>query len=357
MKIAVICFSLTGQETGDRLVQGLESKGYTVSFSKKSRYLKDSIKESLQAWTQEQFIWADGIIFIGACGIAVRSIAPYIKSKKTDPAVIVADECGKYVISLLAGHLGGANELSQKAAEILGAIPVVTTATDIHGMFAVDVFAKRNGCNIFNMEAAKEVSAALLAGETIGFYSDFPYEEELPKGLIACNCAGEPLKMECGLGNEKPRTGVSVSIYKNMHPFSYTASVVPPTIVVGVGCRKGKTKEELMGAVNACIEKLGIYREAIGCFASIDLKKEEVGIMAMAEAFGVPFLVFSEEELCNVPGQFTASGFVKKVAGVDNVCERSAVIASGIGELIQKKICRDGVTTAAAEKKWRICFE
>lgn len=113
------------------------------------------------------------MIFIGASGIAVRSIASYVVSKKSDPAVLVVDECGKFVISLLSGHLGGANELALKTAEILNAVPVVTTATDLHHRFAVDVFAKKNDCSIFNMKAAKEVSAALLAGKKWDFTVNF----------------------------------------------------------------------------------------------------------------------------------------------------------------------------------------
>ena len=158
MKVALICFSLTGQQTGERLCRGLEAAGMTAELDKKSKYLLDSIQISTSAWAGEKFSDSDALIFIGATGIAVRSIAPYVASKKSDPAVLVVDECGKFVISLLSGHLGGANELALKTAEILEAIPVVTTATDLHHRFAVDVFAKKNNCNIFNMKAAKEVS-------------------------------------------------------------------------------------------------------------------------------------------------------------------------------------------------------
>ena len=157
MKVALICFSLTGQQTGERLCRGLEAAGMTAELDKKSKYLPDSIQVSTSAWAGEKFSDSDALIFIGATGIAVRSIAPYVASKKSDPAVLVVDECGKFVISLLSGHLGGANELALKTAEILEAIPVVTTATDLHHRFAVDVFAKKNNCSIFNMKAAKEV--------------------------------------------------------------------------------------------------------------------------------------------------------------------------------------------------------
>lgn len=161
---------------GDRgkASEALEKEGESVTLAKKSRYLPDPISVSTSQWAGEQFrTGKEGVIFVGACGIAVRSIAPYIAGKKTDPAVLVIDECGKFVIALLSGHLGGANELALRCAGYLKAVPVVTTATDLHSRFAVDVFAKKNGCAIFHMKAAKEASAALLAGENVGFYSEF----------------------------------------------------------------------------------------------------------------------------------------------------------------------------------------
>lgn len=361
MKISVICFSLTGQETGSRLAKSLEREGFTVRFSRKSRYLEDSIQEDLKTWTKNQFIWADGIIFVGACGIAVRSIAPFVQSKKTDPAVLVIDECGTYVISLLSGHLGGANELSKKAAEILRAVPIVTTATDLHGRFAVDVFAKINGCKIFPMSAAKVVSAALLAGKNVGFYSEFPFDGKLPKGLVLCDRNGNPVEKNTDWAFKEIvhglSVGISVSIHQDSRPFSDTVFVVPPVVAIGVGCKKGKEKSAVMAAVDQCLEENGIHRESIACLASIDLKKEETGIVETAKELGVPFFTFSAKELGSVQGVFSGSKFVEQITGVENVCERSAVLAGRQGKLIQKKEGRDGVTTAAAEKKWRIRFE
>lgn len=137
------------------------------------------------------------MIFIGACGIAVRSIAPFVASKKTDPAVLVVDECSRFVISLLSGHLGGANELAGTAAKILDAMPVVTTATDLHQCFAVDVFAKKNDCGILNMKGAKEVSAALLAGEKAGFFSDFHGKEVFRPDWFIVKTGRKQRKKDC----------------------------------------------------------------------------------------------------------------------------------------------------------------
>lgn len=353
MRISVICFSLTGQETSEKLVEKLKAEGHTLRLAKKSRYLEDSIREDLKDWTKEQFVWAQAIVFVGACGIAVRSIAPFVQSKKTDPAVLVVDECGKYVISLLSGHLGGANALSTTIAEDLRAVPVVTTATDLHGRFAVDVFAKKNHCEIFPMSEAKEVSAALLAGKEIGIYTEFPYEGELPKGLVLCQSDGKPVYQKGSV----PSVGISVTIHTERKPFLHTVFVVPLAVVIGVGCKKGKEKEAVAWAVKSCIKEAGMFSEAVAGLASIDLKKSEPGLIGTAESMCVPFQTFSKEELDSVQGVFTESDFVKKITGVENVCERSAVLASGQGALIQKKICRNGVTTAVAVKKWRISFE
>lgn len=347
---------MTGCETAEMLKKGLESAGLEVELSKKSRYLEDSVKESTRDWAGNRFNERDALVFIGACGIAVRSIAPYISGKKTDPAVLVIDECGKYVISLLSGHLGGANELAAIASEILGATPVITTATDLHDQFAVDVFAKNNGCSIFHMKAAKEVSAALLAGERVGFFSEFPWEGELPKGLILCGREGHPV----GKNEEKqtvPKVGIAVTVHESVKPFSSVTHVVPRIFTLGVGCRKGKDTEGIIRAAECVRKEMEVYPEAFYKIASIDLKKEEQGILALSEKYGIPFVTYTEEELLKVPGEFTASQFVKEITGVDNVCERSAVLASSSGVLVQKKKAADGVTTAVAAREWRIHFE
>ena len=392
MKISIICFTLTGQQTGEKLKKALEKQKHAVSLYAKSKYISDSIKESTKEWAGEQFESADGIIFIGATGIAVRSIAPYVASKKTDPAVLVTDECGKFVISLLSGHLGGANELALQAAEALQAVPVVTTATDMEGKFAVDVFAKKNNCHIFRMKEAKEVSAALLAGEKVGFYSEFPWEGELPDGLVNCCGLRDEISSETDLAAMEaklesasdlfPKVGIAVTIHKNCTPFLSTTHVVPQAVALGMGCRKNKEAQAVEKAAFTCLEENQIYPQAVACLASIDIKKEEPGLLALAEKMGIPFETFSSEELLGVKGEFTASSFVSRTVGVDNVCERSALKAAQDriclntgripernqtkpgtrrgGEhcrLIQRKQAADGVTAALVLADWRIHFE
>lgn len=344
-KVAILCFSQTGYETGLRLRNVFWKKGCEVRLDGKSKYLADSIQESHTEWTGRQFEWADAVIFVCACGIAVRSIAPFIKSKKKDPAVLVVDECGKFVISLLSGHLGGANELTEEMAAVLDAVPVITTATDLHHTFAVDMLAKQNDCAIFPMETAKEISAALLAGETVGFYSDFPWEGRLPEGLQCCK-EGEPA----------PKLGIAVSMRRDCAPFARTLHLVPRLAALGMGCRREKDAETILQRARETLQESGLFRDAVFVLASIDLKKEEQGLLALAEEWKIPFVTFTAQQLSEIEGTFSASSFVGTVTGVDNVCERSAVCASE-GTLIQKKTGKDGVTAALAVKDWRIRFE
>ena len=257
MKVSLICFSMTGFLTASRLKEGLSDQGMEVSLFKKSKYLEDSVTVSAGEWAGSRFPVDDGIVFVGACGIAVRSIAPYVASKKSDPAVLVVDECGMFVISLLSGHLGGANQLTETAAAILGAQPVVTTATDLHSRFAVDVFAKKNNCQIYNMKAAKEVSAAILAGEPVGFYSEFPWKGELPQGLMICDDQGRTPE------GALISLGVSVTIHTDRNPFLSTVQVVPRTVTLGMGCRKDKDPEGVYEAAGNCISEAGIDRASI----------------------------------------------------------------------------------------------
>lgn len=351
MKIAVISFSRRGLELGQRLLAGLKEKGWQVqAFAKcKSMEAEDiafchPIEESIGQWTGKHFSEFDALIFVGACGIAVRSIAPYVKKKTIDPAVVVVDERGVFSISLLSGHIGGGNDLAQTAAEILGAQPVVTTATDLNQVFAVDVFAKKNGCSISDMRYAKEISAQLLEGKSVGFFSDFPWKGELPAGLVPD-----------GRG-EKPELGIAVTASLKERPFLHTLYLIPKVITVGIGCRKDTPVEKIEQAVSEARARLQIPEEALMQAASIDLKKEEPGIIEYCQRRNLPYVTFSAEELQALKGEFTPSSFVQSVAGVDNVCERSALLASDGGRLILRKTAGNGVTVALAIKAWGPVF-
>ncbi|MDO4323869.1 MAG: cobalt-precorrin 5A hydrolase [Lachnospiraceae bacterium] len=322
-------------------------------------------EKNLKSWCAECFERADGIIFIGACGIAVRTIAPFLKSKTSDPAVLVIDEMGQFVISLLSGHIGGANEFALDVASCIGAAPVITTASDVNGKIAVDVFAKKNHLAIGSMAAAKKIAAAILRGEDVGVYCTGEIEGNIPAELRLLNqkAAGSSWKQPAGkadhilwISEAAPSSRELEQYLKS--PEGTVLHLIPRTVVLGIGCRKNKAAEEIFDGISKVLEQERIPVRALKLAASIDLKKEEPGILALCRRYGIDFMTYPAPELAQVQGDFQPSEFVKRTTGVDNVCERAALLAAGKdAKLIRKKYAENGVTAALAVQKWRVRFE
>lgn len=290
---------------------------------------------SLSEWTKQAFSEVDGLVFVGAVGIAVRAIAPFLRSKALDPAVVVVEEGGNFVIPILSGHLGGANGLARRIGAVCGAVPVITTATDVNGVFAVDTWAKRQGCMVENPEKIKAVSAKLLAGNTVRIKSDWNIGGKPPQGVIV---------------TEKNPFDVCVSLCRER---ADALHLIPQIAVLGIGCRKGTSLEKIEETFAAFLKDGNVAEKAICLVTSIDLKQEEKGLLAFCEKHDFPFCTYSAEKLRQAEGVFTSSAFVQSVTGVDNVCERSAVLGSG-GRLYCKKYIGDGVTMALALKPFAL---
>lgn len=313
------------------------------------------LKESLQEWTEKHFNHCDVMIFIGSCGIAVRAIAGFVKDKRHDPAIIVMDERGTFCIPLLSGHVGGANAFAVRLAEDTASTAVVTTATDIYNKFAVDVYAKNNGLMISNMTYAKEVSAAILSGEPVGFYTHFTVKGKLPDGLVWSDKLDQAMQE-----NGERSGGISLGIYispsYNRAYFDHTLWLIPRCLVIGIGCRKGTDAYTIESVVKELMDSLSLYQEAVASVASIDLKAEEPGLLEFCKRNQLELHTYSAEELKAAQGVFSSSEFVEETVGVDNVCERAAVLESE-GILLVQKIARDGVTAAIAMRDWRVEFD
>lgn len=330
----------------------------------------------------------DAIIFVGATGIAVRAIAPFITGKAVDPAVLVIDEAGRYVISLLSGHLGGANALARTAAALIEAEPIITTATDAESAFAVDTFAKENGFLLTDLRKAKEVSAKVLRGEKLRIYSDIPMErlvqrparheaelvpaQDIDHADIIISYRTHILKLASEPQHPETRTdavqihhlvdrdsgtsATSGSLGVSEYPSEKASQgiglrLIAKRVHVGLGARKGVTQTEVAAAVATCLEDAGIDPRAVVDLVSIDLKKQEAGILAYSYESGVPFVTYTAEELRTVEGAFAGSSFVQSVTGVANVCERAAAFAagrSGHAEVLVHKTIHGNVTTAVA---------
>lgn len=368
---AVICFTENGSKEAEKVRKCLGAHNVAVKLAKKYRGAADSISEPLEEWTGREFKAQDALIYIGAAGIAVRAAAPFIRSKSEDPAVLVMDEQGRYCIPILSGHMGGANELAELIGAELGAVPVITTATDLNGKWAVDVFAKKNGLRIWDMKKAKEVSARLLSGEVIHVCieeSCASVQGRIPEGVrLLTGTAGDgKQKLNlctdtypgeiCREAEEVKEPDVVIGIHENPS-WSEALYLVPEAVVLGLGCRKGTPAERLEERVFKILEEWGIFPESICRAASADLKKKEEGLLKLCEKYGWEFATFPAEELKRAEGEFACSAFVEEITGVDNICERSAVCASKGGSIIIPKQAGDGVTAAAAVQRWGVRFE
>lgn len=299
-RIAVFAFSAQGMKTGERIRETWEKPGDVRMYAPARIASRGWLGFSTPAKELEElFLQVDALIFVGAAGIAVRSIAPFITDKLHDPAVVVLDELARFAIPVLSGHVGGANELARELGRRLHALPVITTATDLRDEFSVDTFAKSQHLSIVEKDEIKHLSGALLAGEPIG-----------------------ALTPECGF---------LISPHPVGRPFSHTLHLVPQDLVVGMGCRRGVAGEELFSFLQEIFEREGFSPYRIRALASVDVKREEAGLIALAHQLNVPFLTCPREALAAVQGDFSASKFVEETVGVDNVCERSA-LGAAIGE-------------------------
>lgn len=383
MKLAIISFTENGIKLSQTVAKRLSGRKVTL-YTKCSRYTAEDlkvqwVKESLQVWTAQRMAEGDALLFIGACGIAVRAIAPNLTDKLHDVPVLVMDEEGRYVIPILSGHVGGANELARELAGLMNACPVITTATDVQKKFAVDLFAKRNHLEIMNKDGIAKVSAKALAGrqltiavraQNIECYhpkfcevreEDFTEAENqlLQEASMHKHdwevCGVEPpLRLVPYVKNQQ------IDIVVSETPDNKNALIWlrPKRYVVGMGCRKNKDTEELLGFYQETLEQAMVEPGEVYALASIDKKRDEPGLLAISERMRIPFFTYTAEELNRVGACVHSSEFVKAQVGVDNVCERAALAGCGAnGTLIYEKQAFDGMTIAIAERNWSVILD
>lgn len=288
-------------------------------------------KDGLHTWTARHFGTADALVFVGAAGIAVRAIAPFVDHKTYDPAVLVLDECAEFVIPILSGHIGGGNALAKRLAALLGARAVITTATDCNGLFAVDSWAAEQGYIIRNPERIRQVSARLLSNEAICLKSDF-------ETVVGPTLEGQILL------TEHPPFDVVIGIQADD---ASALHLIAPVLTLGVGCKRNTPVSAIHTAFGRLCAAFNLEPRAFSRVCSVDLKANEPGLRDFCRDRALPFLTFSARALAALPGDFTASDFVRQTTGVDNICERSAVLGSQ-GRLLIQKQTFDGVTMAVA---------
>ena len=316
-KIIIAAFTLNGINLALRLSGYLDARVFVPERFINLNSSLELISGSLSEWAGKFFHESRALIFISSCGIAVRAIAKHVTSKTQDPAVIVIDESGKYIIPILSGHIGGANELAEKISGFINnSHAIITTATDLNNIIAPDTWAVNNNCVIENPEAIKNVSARLL--------------ENLP-------------------------VGVAVTEQNINTPYPVTLYLRPRVLILGAGCNRGVDPDEFERAAQEFMKSSGASILSLKALASIDIKANEPALIKFAESHNIPFITFSASELQDLPGKFTSSQRVLEITGVDNICERACVKAAGENAVLMRSkfIYSSEITFALARSDLR----
>ncbi|WP_338627308.1 cobalt-precorrin 5A hydrolase [Clostridium baratii] len=321
--ISIISVTEKGDEIAYKLKENFDS----------DIYLRSKLKDfKLDNITKECFKKYKAIVFLSSTGIAVRAISKYLKGKDVDPAVIVVDVCNNFTISLVSGHLGGANKLTYEISNVLGNIPVITTATDNMDLIAPDILAKNNNLIIEDLKKAKVIAGRLVNKETV-YFKDDSNKIDCPKGYIET----EEVKDN------------TVWITNNLKEQDNVLKLIRKNIILGIGCRKDTDSKKLSDFVSNVFLENNLYKRSVKLIASIDVKKNEKAILDLAKELNSKLKFYTKEEIMTVEEKYEGSAFVKATVGVSSVSE-PVVDLSG-GEIIIEKIKNSGMTLTVGIEK------
>ncbi len=327
MNYDVICFTEKGSETANRINEarrllGEENLNVYAKFEKASSDFV-LVSEDISSWAEKRFNDKRGMIFIGACGIAVRAISAFVKDKLNDPPVIVIDDNATYVIPILSGHVGNANKDALFLSGLIGAVPVITTSTDVNDAFSADLFAMENDLRIVNRDGIKKVSGKAIDGKPITIsVKDYPPVED-----------------------------VDVLVTDDEKNSGFSLLLSPKRYVIGVGMKKDTAFADFEELVFNTLSKNDIDINDIAAIGTIDIKENEPALQEFSRKYRMPVISFTADMLNKAKGDFDHSDFVEKTVGTDNVCERAAVAASDYkGKIIVKKTAGNGMTIAVAKR-------
>lgn len=335
MKVAIISVSDKGKKLALTIKNHLDDDSTIIR--------ADMFHKNVRKYLKIAFFEYDAIIAIMASGILIRSIAPYIQSKTTDPAVVNIDDNGNFAISTLSGHLGGANKLTNKISSLIDATPVITTSTDVNKKLGIDVLAKDLYLTIDDTSEILFFNKAILEGKKIAFSMN------AEKNYLVSYLERNTLEMDVSFTRSDDVSVDEIKVSLEGHELILKER----KMVVGIGCRRGKECIKIHEGLMKSIKDLNIDISRINKFASVEIKKDEKGILELSEKLNIP-VDFVELEKLKLfeSNDIQKSEFVKSKFGIYGVCEPSALITAGFdSKLIYKKTSYDGVTIAIAISK------
>ena len=336
MRTAIYCVSKTGYKTCLKVKENVYNNLHIYVSGRVANLLNLEnennedlivINERVPILLEKTFNKYDLHIFVAATGAVVRIIEGKFKSKDTDPAVITIDDHANFVISLLSGHLGGANEECKKIASGIGAIPVITTASDVGGKIAVDTLSQKIKAKLNDLDGAKRVTSLIVNGENVSLH--------LPKNIVN--------------HDENSAGAIIVSNRKNIE----ISKIIPQNIFIGIGCKRGVSKEHIIEKLKYAMDKQNLELSAIKMAASAWVKSDETGLLEAMKELDIPIKFFEKEEILKLEDLIEEkSEYVKKTIGVYGVSEPCAFLASsGKGTFLAKKIKLDGMTLSIFEEE------
>ena len=374
-KIAILCITSNGRSLACKIKRSLNDGDIYFINNKRdenslddneviSKYLEEdveiyTVKKRLKFFVEDIFDKYEYILFIMATGIVVRTIAPLVTSKFSDPAILVTDEKGSNIISLLSGHMGGANEMTLHISDLINSNPVITTATDINKKSSLDIIAKKLNGHIVNFrDNVLDVNAMLVNGDAVGLYIDGEYNIDTRGFTVLDNSKS----LESSISSDEElkkinlNTIVVISNKENLQIDKYyedkyrIIKVTPRDIVIGIGCRRDTKSHLLQDSLEDFLIKNNIDINSIKEIGSIEVKKDEKAIIDLSENLNVPFRVLSVEEISQVDYLFEKSEWVKKSVGVYSVAEPVAHLLSD-GNVIIEKNKYKGITFSVGRLK------
>ena len=349
MKIAVIAITGNGARIGAKLLEGLPDAELFVppKCSDCAGCTATVFTEELKVLLRKLWIETEGIICIMASGIVVRLVAPLLQGKDKDPAVVVMDDAGKFAISLLSGHLGGANELAGRCAFLTGATPVITTATDAHCLPSFDMLAKEEGWVIDDLSRIKILNTLLLEDAEIAVVD--------PTGLVEQFFSGRgrlSIHPHFLSALQSGAKGYLFVTNRRLPPQVQSPNLLvlrPRNLVLGIGCNSGTTADEVEEVVCHNLKRLFLSIKSVRCIATATAKREEPGLLAFAENHSLPVSFFESSELNSIHAPTPPSRHAMDAIGATGVAEPAALLASNGGTLLLQKVKSGNVTLAVAE--------
>lgn len=332
MKVAIVSVSDKGKKLAVTIKEKMDNDSTIIK--------ADVFHKNVKKYLKIAFYEYDAIIAVMACGILIRSIAPYIESKTSDPAVLNIDDNGNFVISTLSGHLGGANSLTNKIAALIGATPVITTSSDINNRLGIDVLARDLYMSIDRPKEILFFNKAIIEGHEITLTS------KSKKEYLIEYLKNNTLEIDVCFNYSEDLDEDEIRVSLDNHELTLKER----KMVVGIGCRRGKECEKIYEGLKKSFSDLNIDKSRVNQFASAEIKKDEKGILELSEKLNVPVNFVELEKLKLFDSNdVQKSEFVKSKFGIYGVCEPSALIMAGFdSKLIYKKTSFDGVTIAVA---------